>query len=90
MNPLVTKSRALMKVLWQMRTNAPYQNFFPIFCKAILSQKGATCNGNKRAKMALYRSTGSVSLHWLIHEIPSYHTLQYLGIDLKHMTPNKG
>ena len=27
---------------------------------------------------------GPVSLHWLIHEIPSYQALQYLGIDLKH------
>ena len=31
----------------------------------------------------------SVSLHWLIREIPSYQTLQYLGIGLKHKTPNK-
>ena len=30
---------------------------------------------------------GPVSLHWLIHEIPSNQTLQYLGIDLKHNTP---
>ena len=27
---------------------------------------------------------GPVSLHWLIHEIPSYQALQYLGIGLKH------
>ena len=26
---------------------------------------------------------GPVSLHWLIHKIPSYQTLQYLGIGLK-------
>ena len=32
---------------------------------------------------------GPVSLHWLIHEIPSYQTLQYLGIGLKHKTSNK-
>ena len=32
---------------------------------------------------------GPVSLHWLISEIPSYQTLQYLGIGLKHKTPNK-
>ena len=32
---------------------------------------------------------GPVSLHWLIREIPSYKTLQYLGIGLKHKTPNK-
>ena len=32
---------------------------------------------------------GPVSLHWLIHEIPSYQTLQYLGTGLKHKTPNK-
>ena len=32
---------------------------------------------------------GPVSLHWLIREIPSYQTLQYLGIGLKHMTTNK-
>ena len=32
---------------------------------------------------------GPVSLHWLISEIPSYQTLQYLGISLKHKTPNK-
>ena len=27
---------------------------------------------------------GPVLLHWLIHEIPSYQTLQYLVIGLKH------
>ena len=27
---------------------------------------------------------GPVSLHWLIHEIPLYQALQYLGIGLKH------
>ena len=32
---------------------------------------------------------GPVSLHWLIREIPSYQTLQYLGIGLKHKIPNK-
>ena len=32
---------------------------------------------------------GPVSLHWQIHEIPSYQTLQYLGIGLKRKTPNK-
>ena len=32
---------------------------------------------------------GPVSLHWLIREIPSYQTLHYLGIGLKHKTPNK-
>ena len=32
---------------------------------------------------------GPVYLHWLIHEIPSYQTLQYLGIGLKHKTSNK-
>ena len=32
---------------------------------------------------------GPVTLHWLIHEIPSYQTLQYVGIGLKHKTPNK-
>ena len=32
---------------------------------------------------------GPVSLHWLIHEILSYQTLQYLGIGLKGKTPNK-
>ena len=32
---------------------------------------------------------GPVSLHWLIREIPSYQTLQYLGIGLKHKTPKK-
>ena len=31
---------------------------------------------------------GPVSLHWLIREIPSYQTLQYLGTGLKHKTPN--
>ena len=30
-----------------------------------------------------------VSLHWLIREIHSYQTLNYLGIDLKHKTPYK-
>ena len=29
---------------------------------------------------------GPVSLYWLIHEIPSYQALQYLGIGLKHRT----
>ena len=32
---------------------------------------------------------GPVSLHWLIREIPSYQTLQYLEIGLKCKTPNK-
>ena len=32
---------------------------------------------------------GPVSLHWLIREIPSYQTLQYVGIGLKQKTPNK-
>ena len=32
---------------------------------------------------------GPVSLHWPIREIPSYQTLQYLGIGLKHKTPDK-
>ena len=32
---------------------------------------------------------GPVLLHWLIREIPSYQTLQYVGIGLKHKTPNK-
>ena len=32
---------------------------------------------------------GPVSLHWLIREIHSYHTLHYLGIGLKHKTPYK-
>ena len=27
---------------------------------------------------------GPVSLHWLIHKIPSYQALQYLGIGLKY------
>ena len=27
---------------------------------------------------------GPVLLHWLIHKIPSYQTIQYLEIDLKH------
>ena len=32
---------------------------------------------------------GPVSFQWLIREIPSYQTLQYLGIGLKHKTPKK-
>ena len=32
---------------------------------------------------------GPVSLHWLIREIHSYQTLHYLGIGLKHKTPDK-
>ena len=32
---------------------------------------------------------GHVCLHWLIHEIPSYQMIQYMGIGLKHKTPNK-
>ena len=28
-------------------------------------------------------------LHWLKRKIPSYQTLQYFGIGLKHKTPNK-
>ena len=32
---------------------------------------------------------GPVSLHWLIREIPSYQKIQYMGISLKHKTPNK-
>ena len=30
---------------------------------------------------------GPVSFYWLIHKLPSYQTLQYLGIGLKHMIP---
>ena len=33
---------------------------------------------------------GPVSPHWLIRNIPSYQTLQYLGIALKHKTPKTG
>ena len=33
---------------------------------------------------------GPVSLHWLIREIPSYQTIQYMGIGLKHKTPKLG
>ena len=33
---------------------------------------------------------GPVSLHWLIGEIPSCQTLQYLRIGLKHKTPQQG
>ena len=32
---------------------------------------------------------GPVLLHWLIREIYSYQTLHYLGIGLKHKTPDK-
>ena len=32
---------------------------------------------------------GPVPLHWLIRETPSYQTIQYMGIGLKHETPNK-
>ena len=32
---------------------------------------------------------GPVSLHWLIREIPSYSTLQYLGTSVKHKILNK-
>ena len=31
-----------------------------------------------------------VLLHWLIRKIPSYQTLQYSGIALKHKTPKTG
>ena len=31
-----------------------------------------------------------VLLHWLIYKIPSYQTLQYLGIGLKHKTTKTG
>ena len=30
---------------------------------------------------------GPISFYWLICKIPSYQTLQYLGIGLKHKTP---
>ena len=33
---------------------------------------------------------GPISLHWLIRKIPSYQTLQYLGIGLKQKTPKTG
>ena len=33
---------------------------------------------------------GPVSLHWLIHKIPLYQTLQNLGISLKQKTPKTG
>ena len=33
---------------------------------------------------------GPVSLHWVIGKIPSYQTLQYVGIGLKHKTPETG
>ena len=32
---------------------------------------------------------GHASLHWLIHKILSYQTLQYFGIGFKHKTPKK-
>ena len=32
---------------------------------------------------------GPVLLHWLICKIPSYRTLKYMGIGLKHKTPKK-
>ena len=32
---------------------------------------------------------GPESLHWLIRKIPSYQTLQYLGIGPKNRTPKK-
>ena len=35
------------------------------------------------------RGDGLVSLHWLIRKIPSYQTLQYLGIGLKHERTKK-
>ena len=41
------------------------------------------CN-NKKKKKKQEGHHGPVSLHWLIHEIPSYQALQYLGIGLKH------
>ena len=39
--------------------------------------------------MQLEGHDGPVSLHWLIREIPSYQTLQYFRISLKHKIPNK-
>ena len=32
---------------------------------------------------------GPVLLHWPIREIPSSQTLKYMGIGLKHKTPNR-
>ena len=32
---------------------------------------------------------GPVSLHWLICKFPSYQTLHYFGITLKHQIPKK-
>ena len=40
-------------------------------------------------KIELAGHDGPVSLHWVIREIPSYQTLQYLGTGLKHKTPKK-
>ena len=44
---------------------------------------------NSRAEQKQEGHDGPVSLHWLIREIHSYHTLHYLGIGLKHKTPYK-
>ena len=47
------------------------------------SQNGVLGNGLNLSHKQEGRD-GPVSLHWLIHEISSYQTLQYLGIGLKH------
>ena len=44
---------------------------------------------NTRLSKAQEGHDGPVSLHLLIREIPSYQTIQYMGIGLKHKTPNK-
>ena len=48
--------------------------------------KNYVCHGNQ-SKQEDY--DGPVSLHWLIRKIPSYQTLQYLELGLKHKTPKK-
>ena len=90
--PCWVKTRSLVQILEKPCVCSRGHIFSPItkklgqnVCLDEISDLFANGSGqvkNKRAMMAL------LSLHWLIREIPSYQTLQYLGIGLRHKTPN--
>ena len=76
--------------------NAGFKHFhiFPQYFQKAVSIGSLKLLCGKRLNYRLVHEqeghNGPVSLHWLLREIPSYQTLQYLGIGLKHKTPNKG
>ena len=62
----------------------------------IINPSKEICQARHQSRDPLFSSSTQqeghddpVSLHWLIRKIPSYQTLQYLGIGLKHKTRNE-